>query len=285
MEKYLSLVKFGYTIIALPFTLIGYFLGVFYAGVGFNWLTLLLVLLSMIFAFNVGMAFNRYIDRDIDAKNPRTANRPIPSGIIKPREVLVFVIVNAILFVMTCWFINSFVFFLSPIAILVILGYSLSKKITLLCHFLLGFSLSMAPMGAYLAVTGAFDYLPMAFSFIIILWRAGTNIVYALQDADFDAKERLYSIPAWLGIRMSLIVTAGLYTITGISLVLIGIIWDFGKWYAIGTSIFIILLVYQQMIVKPNDLSRVNTSVFTVNVFSSVLFAVFVILDIIILYS
>jgi len=283
MVKYFSMVKFVHTIFAMPFAMIGYFLGVFYAGVGFDWLTLLLVILCMVFARNAAMGFNRYADREIDAKNPRTDKREIPSGIIQPLKALIFVIFNAVAFVITCWFLNSLVFYLSPVALLVVLGYSLTKKYTSLCHFVLGIGLSLAPVGAYLAVTGSFDILPVMFSFLVLLWTAGFDILYALQDADFDVRERLFSIPAWLGIRRALHVSEALHVIAGILVIIIGVFWNFGIWYTIGAVIFLFLLMYQHLIVKPDDLSRVNAAFFTANGFASVVFAVFTILDMIIL--
>jgi len=279
VKKYFSLVKFAHTVFAMPFAMIGYFLGVVYAGVGFSWQTLLLVILCMVFARNAAMSFNRYADRLIDAKNPRTGMREIPSGIIKPRAALMFVIVNAVAFVGTCWFLNLLVFYLSPVALLVVLGYSHTKKYTSLCHFILGLGLSLAPVGAYLAVTGAFAWLPVMFSFVVLLWTGGFDIVYALQDEDFDVQERLHSIPAWMGIRRALAISAVVHLLAGTLVVVIGIFWDFGFWYTAGAVCFLSLLLYQHLIVKPDDLSRVNAAFFTSNGIASVVFAIFVVLD------
>ncbi len=278
------MVKFAHTVFAMPFAMIGYFLGVVYAGAGFSWQTFLLVILCMVFARNAAMGFNRYADRVIDAKNPRTGRREIPSGIIKPGAALAFVIANAIAFIVTCWFLNPLVFYLSPVALLVVLGYSLTKKHTSLCHFVLGIGLSLAPIGAYLAVTGVFAWLPLMFSFIVLLWSGGFDIIYALQDEDFDVQEQLHSIPAWLGVRRALWVSAAVHTIAGALVIVTGIIWHFGIWYAIGGVIFIFLLLYQHLIVKPNDLSRVNAAFFTSNGVASVVFAAFTILDLFLNY-
>ena len=277
--NYFSLVKFAHTIFAMPFALIGYFLGVLYAGVGFHWDTLLLVILCMVFARNAAMGFNRYADRVIDAKNPRTGKREIPSGIIKPWAALGFVVVNAIAFVVTCRFLNLLVFYLSPVALLVVLGYSFTKKYTALCHFILGAGLSLAPIGAYLAVTGTFAWLPLMFSFVVLLWSGGFDIIYALQDKDFDIRERLYSIPAWIGIRRALKVSATVHIAAGILVVVINFMGDFFIWYSIGSSIFLGLLLYQHLIIKPDDLSRVNAAFFTSNGIASVVLATFTIID------
>jgi 4-hydroxybenzoate polyprenyltransferase len=279
IKKYFSMVKFAHTVFAMPFALIGYFLGVVYAGAGFCWLTLLLVILCMVFARNAAMGFNRYIDRAIDAQNPRTDKREIPSGIIKPQAALAFVIVNAVAFMVTCLFLNSLVFCLSPVALLVVLGYSFTKKYTSLCHFILGCGLSLAPVGAYLAVTGIFNWLPVMFSFVVLLWAGGFDIIYALQDEDFDVRQQLHSIPAWLGIRRALGVSAAVHVVAGVLVVAIGIFWSFGVWYTTGAAIFLFLLLYQHLIVKPDDLSRVNAAFFTANGIASVVFSVFTVLD------
>ena len=279
VKKYFSMVKFAHTIFAMPFAMIGYFLGVTYAGVGFSWSTFLLVILCMVFARNAAMGFNRYIDRAIDAKNPRTGTREIPSGVIKPQAALAFVIVNVVAFVVTCRLINPLVFYLSPIALLIVLGYSLTKKYTSLCHFVLGIGLSLAPIGAYLSVTGIFDWLPLMFSFVVLLWAGGFDIIYALQDEGFDIRQRLRSIPAWLGIRSALVVSATVHVVAGALVVAIGILWSFGVWYTIGAAIFLFLLLYQHLIVKHDNLSRVNAAFFTSNGIASVVFAVFTILD------
>ncbi|NUO02598.1 MAG: UbiA family prenyltransferase, partial [Saprospiraceae bacterium] len=182
MKNYLSLIKFSHTIFALPFALLGFFLATLQPNIIFTWPSLLLVLLCMIFARSAAMAFNRYLDRDIDHINPRTRQREIPAGVIRPREALFFVIANSLLFVAATWFINKTCFYLSPIALLVVLGYSYTKRFTWLCHFVLGIGLSLAPIGAYLAAGGRFDLIPLLYSGAVLLWVAGFDIIYALQD-------------------------------------------------------------------------------------------------------
>ena len=277
--KYFSMVKFAHTIFAMPFAMIGYFLGIMSVGGGFSWQTFLTVILCMVFARNAAMGFNRYADRTIDAKNPRTANREIPSKMIQPWSALIFVVVNTVAFVFTCRFLNPLVFYLSPVALLVVLGYSLTKKYTSLCHFVLGMGLSLAPIGAYLSVTGSFAWLPLMFSFVVLLWTSGFDIIYALQDKDFDIMEQLHSIPAWLGIRRALVVSAIVHLIAGMLVIAIGVFQNFGIWYAIGGAIFLFLLLYQHLIIKPDDLSRVNAAFFTSNGIASVVFATFTIID------
>ena len=273
------MVKFAHTIFAMPFAIVGYFLGVLYAGVGFSWKTLLLVILCMVFARNSAMGFNRYIDRFIDARNPRTLQRELPAGLITPGFALIFVIVNAVVFVVLCKMLNTLVFYLSALALSVIFGYSLAKKFTSFCHFILGLALSFAPIGAYLAVTGVFDILPVLFSLLVLFWVSGFDIIYSLQDKDFDVREGLFSIPAWLGLRGALLIAKFAHTITGFLVVFIGFYTDFGIWYVIGAAIFIFLLIYQHLIVKHDDLSRVDAAFFRYNGIAAIVFAVFTVLD------
>ena len=197
MKKYLSLIKFSHTIFAMPFALIGFFLAS--QQYNFEWITLLYVVLCMVFARSAAMAFNRYIDRDIDIANERTAQiREIPNRTITAKNALLFVVINAMLFVLTTYFINSLCFALSPIALLTILGYSYTKRFTVLCHLVLGLGLSLAPIGAYLAVSGVFDIIPILFSCVVLFWVSGFDIIYSLQDDDFDKTQKLHSIPVLL---------------------------------------------------------------------------------------
>ena len=282
VKKYLSLVKFSHTIFAMPFALIGYFLALQQTNTNFDWKLLLFVVLCMVFARNAAMAFNRFIDREIDFKNPRTAIREIPSGIIKAKSALFFVIINSILFIATTYFINTLTFRLSPVALLIILGYSLTKKFTALCHLILGLGLSLAPIGAYLAVTGEFALLPVLYSFVVLLWVSGFDIIYALQDLDFDKEEELKSFPVFFGKNGALKASTLLHIFSAAFTILAGYLGTFGLIYWIGSVIFIGLLFYQHTVVKPNDLSRVNLAFFTTNGIASVIFAVFTITELII---
>ena len=277
--KFLSLVKFSHTIFAMPFALIGFFLAVQMSEAKISWILLLLVILCMVFARNAAMAFNRYADKEIDILNPRTAIREIPSGVIKPKPALLFTIVNTVLFVGTTWFINPLAFKLSPIALLVILGYSLTKKFTSFCHFILGLGLSLAPIGAYISVTGKFNILPILFSCIVFFWVSGFDIIYALQDEEFDKSINLKSIPARLGKENALLLSTLTHLIAATFVILPGIIAHFGLFYWIGATVFIGLLIYQHLLVKPNDLSKVNLAFFTTNGVASVIFAFFTILS------
>lgn len=279
IKKYLSLVKFSHTIFAMPFALIGFFLAVQHFDFYLEWKVLVLVILCMVFARNAAMSFNRYIDRDIDAKNERTANREIPKGILKSQSVLVFVIANSVAFCIATFFINDMVFLLSPIALAIILGYSYTKNFTFLCHFILGLGLSLAPVGAFLAVTGEFDLLPILFSIIVLTWVSGFDIIYSLQDEEFDRGNELKSIPVRLGKKGALVLSATVHIVTGLIIIYVGIYASFGWIYYLGSFIFILLLFYQNYIVKPDDLSKINIAFMTTNGFASIIYAIFTILE------
>ena len=295
VKNYLSLIKFSHTIFAMPFALIGFFIAIFeYTSVIPGWHTvifpsqfdsgllikkLILVILCMVFARSAAMAFNRYLDRSFDAKNPRTAIREIPAGILKANNVLLFTIANCLLFIVCSFFINKLCFYLSPVALLVILGYSYTKRFTPLCHLVLGLGLSLAPIGAYLAVAGQFALLPMLFSIAVLFWVSGFDIIYALQDEEFDKSQSLYSIPAWLGKAKALRVSEFLHLLSATAVIIAGTFGHFGWLYWIGVAVFVIMLGYQHSIVRPNDLRRVNLAFMTANGIASVVFAIFVIAD------
>ena len=279
MRKYLSLIKFSHTIFAMPFALIGFFLAT--QKYIFEWITLVYVVLCMIFARSAAMAFNRYIDRDIDRNNPRTAEtREIPNGTITARNALIFVIINSLLFIGTTYLINPLCLALSPVALLVILGYSYSKRFTALCHLALGLGLALAPIGAYLAVSSEFSVIPILLSFVVLFWVSGFDIIYSLQDEKFDKKQKLHSIPVLLGKKKALNLAKFLHFVTILLLSQIGNYPEFGKFYWIGFSIFSALLVYQHTLVKHNDLSKINLAFFTTNGIASVIFGAFVLVDI-----
>lgn len=279
LYKYLSLVKFSHTVFAMPFALIGFFLAVQTTDAVLQWQLLLKVMLCMVFARNAAMAFNRFIDREIDGRNPRTAGREIPSGMVKADSALIFVLLNCSAFIVTTWFINPVCFYLSPVALAVVLGYSLTKRFTALCHLVLGLGLSLAPIGAWLAVTGRFDVLPILFSIAVLFWVSGFDIIYALQDEEFDRSNGLFSIPVWLGKRGALRLSEALHLMTVGAVVSAGLIGPFGMTYWAGVTIFSGLLLYQHLIVSPDDLSRVNMAFFTTNGVASVVFAIVVITD------
>ena len=299
VRNYLSMIKFSHTVFAMPFAMIGFFLGLsgppgqwnlsktagWMHNIGSNssWQHVtklfMLVLLCMVFARSAAMAFNRWLDRNFDAGNPRTAIREIPRGIISANHALIFTIGSCILFLITCGFINRICFFLSPVALFVVLFYSYTKRFTPLCHLVLGLGLSLAPIGAYLAVTGSFALLPVIFSLSVIFWVSGFDIIYALQDEEFDKTNQLYSMPAWLGKSKALRVSELLHLLCAACVFYAGYYGLFGWWYWLGVAVFSGMLIYQHSVVKPNDLSKVNLAFMTANGIASVVFSVFVITD------
>ena len=301
VRHYLSLVKFSHTIFAMPFALIGFFLAwkqlkanemaiskdfypknwlsydpVLIPGL---WLKFLLVILCMVFARSAAMAFNRYLDRQYDLKNPRTASREIPAGVIPAKHALVFTIVTSLLFIVCTFFINRLCFYLSPVALAIVLGYSYTKRFTALCHLVLGLGLSLAPVGAYLAVTGSFALLPVLFSIAVIFWVSGFDIIYALQDDAFDRSQQLYSIPVLAGRKKGLFISQVLHVVSAFAVIFAGYYGRFGWLYWCGVAVFAGMLVYQHMLVKPDDLKRVNLAFMTANGIASVVFAFLVIAD------
>jgi 4-hydroxybenzoate polyprenyltransferase len=311
VKNYLSLIRFSHTIFAMPFAMIGFFLGIYPIIEHLRWShthfiagwhnfiilneildqshapmtgweiagRLGLVVLCMVFARSAAMGFNRWLDVKWDALNPRTAIREIPRGIISKSSALRFVIFNCIAFVVCTWFINPLCFALSFVALAVVLGYSYTKRFTPLCHLVLGIGLSLAPIGAYLAVTGRFALLPLLFSFSVIFWVSGFDIIYALQDEEFDRSNQLYSMPAWLGKARALRVSEFLHVLSTVCVVIAGVYGHFGVAYWLGIAVFAGMLVYQHAIVKPNDLRRVNLAFMTANGIASVVFAILVISD------
>ena len=282
VKNYLSLVKFSHTIFAMPFALIGFVLGlrnhfIHQTSVDQVWLKFILVLVCMVTARSTAMAFNRYLDRHFDKLNPRTAIREIPAGIIKAEKALVFIGINMAVFITATFFINSICFYLSPVALFVILFYSYTKRFTYLCHLVLGIGLSLAPIGAYLAVTGSFDVVPLLFSFAVIFWVSGFDIIYALQDIDFDQSQSLYSIPSQWGLKQSLSISRVLHVLSASFVIAAYFVGGFHFLYLFGLLIFIGMLFYQQSIVKPHDLSKVNLAFMTANGIASIVFSVFVI--------
>ncbi|HLP73565.1 MAG TPA: UbiA-like polyprenyltransferase [Bacteroidales bacterium] len=279
IAKYFSLVKFSHTVFAMPFALIGFSLAVADERFNFSLKLLLLVILCMVFARNAAMGFNRIADRKIDALNPRTKNREIPAGKISPAAAILFVVINSVLFIAAAGFINKLTLFLSPVALLVVLGYSYTKRFTSMSHFVLGLGLSLAPVGAYISVTGHFNLIPVLYSLIVISWVSGFDIIYSLQDDEFDRENKLHSIPSLAGRRNSLIISALVHLITFILVVAAGLLNGQGYLFWTGAVIFMILLVYQHYIVSPDDLNRVNVAFGTTNGTASIIFAAFTIAD------
>ncbi len=276
----MALVKFEHTVFALPFALIGFFYPYSTDNYQFSWLLLVQVLICMVAARNSAMGFNRYIDRDIDAINPRTADREIPAGKISAKNALIFVIVNSIIFILVAYTINTLCFFLSFAALALLLGYSFTKRFTALCHFFLGLTLSIAPTAAYISVTGNFgNGSILILSAIVLLWSAGFDILYSLSDEEFDRGENLHSVPQLLGRKKAFLLSIILHLLDLPLLVLFYFMAGMGWFYIIGASLFALMLIYQHCIISPSNLKRLNGAFFTSNGFASIVFALFTIID------
>ena len=258
----LDMIKFEHTIFMLPFAVMSAFI----ASDGFPALDKLgWILVAMVGARSCAMAFNRLADAKIDKANSRTSIRSIPAGLITKGAVWGFTLVSAALLVFAAYNLNPLAFALSPIALVVIMGYSYTKRFTSLSHLWLGTSLSIAPIGAWIAIKGQFDWTPILLGLAVLLWTAGFDIIYACQDFDFDRNHRLHSIPAKFGIRPALWISSVLHVVMVAVLIGVTLLTDLGVIYLVGVGVVIIILTYEHAIVKPNDLSRVNLAFFTLN--------------------
>ena len=258
----LEMIKFEHTIFALPFAIMSAFL----ASEGLpSRSDLLWIVLAMVGARSCAMAFNRLADAEIDNHNPRTQTRAIPAGLLKKNDVLIFIVLSACLLVVSAHQLNPLAFKLSPIALAIIMLYSYTKRFTSLAHLWLGLSLSIAPIGAWIAIQGRFNLLPILLGLSVMLWTAGFDIIYACQDFDFDKSFGLHSIPVKFGVRVALWISNLLHAVTVCILIVIAEISQLGWIYMIGVGAVAVILVYEHSIVKPNDLSRVNLAFFTLN--------------------
>ena len=285
VTKYARLVKFSHTIFAMPFAMLAFVYAVKTSGVaaGGNspwwWATLLVqVILCMVFARNVAMGFNRWADRDIDAKNPRTADREIPAGKISARAALWFVIINALLFVGVASTINLLTALLSPVALGVVMFYSYCKRFTSLAHMVLGLSLGIAPVGAYIAVTGEFALEACILSLVVITWTSGFDIIYALQDRDFDREQGLHSIPAKFSPAQALAISIALHAVSIASLVWFATYLPSSVWTWAGVATFAAILCLEHILVTPTRTRHIGIAFGTLNGLASMTLAVLAII-------
>lgn len=258
----LEMIKFEHTVFALPFAVMSAFIA---AGGLPSLAKLGWILVAMVGARSCAMAFNRLADAEFDSMNPRTATRAIPAGLITKSAVWIFTIVSAGLLVLAAWQLNPLAFALSPVALAVVMGYSYTKRFTAFSHFWLGLSLSISPVGAWIAIQGSFALPPIILCFVVLLWTAGFDIIYACQDVNFDRKHGLRSIPAKLGIRWALWLSSALHVVAVLLLLSIPRLVALGTFYYIGVGIVVLIFIYEHAIVKPTDLSRVNLAFFTLN--------------------
>lgn len=280
---YLSLVKFSHTIFAMPFALLSFT----YAWMTAEhssvlWVMLLQVVACMVFARNVAMGFNRWADRKIDAENPRTAMREIPAGKISSRGAVVFIIINALLFVATTITINPLCAWLSPVALLVVMFYSYCKRFTALAHIVLGISLGIAPVGAYMAVTGTSVLECWLLAVVVMTWCAGFDIIYALQDAEFDRKRGLHSIPSHFSARTSLVISALLHAVSVAVLMLFATSQPQSWLLYLGCALFAAILGLEHYLVTPTKQRNIGIAFGTLNAMASMTLAVCLIANLLI---
>ena len=283
ITDYLRLVKFSHTIFAMPFALLSFT----YAWLTtvhdhLLWLLLIQVVLAMVFARNVAMGFNRWADRFIDADNPRTAGREIPAGKVSAKGAITFVIVNAILFIITAMTINPLCGWLSPLALAIVMFYSYCKRFTALAHIVLGISLGIAPVGAYMAVAGTSSIECWLLAIVVTTWCSGFDIFYALQDADFDRKRGLHSIPSHFSARTSLVIS-GLLHICSVGVLVLFARYQPETWLLyVGCSLFALILALEHVLVTPTKQRNIGIAFANLNAMASVLLALTLILNLVI---
>ena len=283
MKRYFSLVKFAHTIFAMPFALMAFVYALYsHPEIEFSWWLLAQVVLCMVFARNVAMGFNRWADRDIDKENPRTADREIPAGVISPRNAMIFIVVNALLFIATATTINTLTALLSPVALAVVMFYSYCKRFTALAHIVLGLSLAIAPAGAYIAVTGTLSWPVCLLSLLVLTWCGGFDIIYALQDAEFDRKRGLHSIPSTFSVATSLYISIALHCISVAALLAFAMYLPQSWLLWCGVGLFSAILVAEHILVTPKKQRSIGIAFGTLNGLASLTLAAFVIANILI---
>lgn len=263
------MIKFEHTLFALPFA----FLGAVLAADGLpSWRQTLWITVAMAGARSAAMTFNRIVDRDIDAQNPRTANRELPTGRISLSFAWMFLLVSVGVFLLAAYSLNWLAFALSPVALLSVLGYSYAKRFTAFAHLLLGWALAISPTAAWISIRGAIDSeVPLLLSLLVLMWTAGFDVLYACQDYEFDKKAGLRSIPARFGIKRSLWIARLFHAQAFLVLLLLYVVTGLGILAFVGVITVGLLMIYQHTLVKPNDLSRMNAAFFTTNAFVSVI--------------
>jgi 4-hydroxybenzoate polyprenyltransferase len=264
LSTLLEMIKFEHTLFALPFA----FLGMILAAEGWpSWRTVFWIVVAMVGARSAAMGWNRLVDRDFDAANPRTARRALPAGLISPPAVALFVALSSGLLLLAAWQLNPLTLAFAPVALAILFLYSYTKRFTWASHLVLGLSLGGAPLGAWIAVRGSFAPTPFLLACAVLLWVAGFDVLYALQDLDFDRGSGLYSIPAKFGVVGSLWISAGLHALMLALLALLPRIYPpgLGAGFWVGWAGCLALIAYQHWIVRPGDLSRLNAAFFTAN--------------------
>ncbi|WP_199614959.1 UbiA-like polyprenyltransferase [Paenibacillus alkalitolerans] len=280
---FLEMIKFEHTLFALPFAFMGAVLGaVVTTDMLPTWQQILWVTLAMIGARSAAMGLNRVVDAAIDGKNPRTAMRAIPAGFLSKKEVLVFIVASFVLLFYAASQLNPLCVRLLPIAVFLLTFYSYTKRFTWLCHVVLGLTIGLAPLGGWIAVTGAFDIAALALYAAVAFWIAGFDILYACQDVEFDRSQGLHSIPSKFGVRGALAIAKAFHIVTAAAFIALWGLADLQWWYAAGLAVAYVILFYEHMLVKPNDLSKLNTAFFTMNGILSIVVFTFTLVDVLV---
>ncbi|RKN84582.1 UbiA-like polyprenyltransferase [Paenibacillus ginsengarvi] len=285
IKIFLEMIKFEHTLFALPFAFMGAVLG---SMIRFDsmpsWAQIGWIIVAMVGARSAAMGLNRLIDRVIDKKNPRTAKRAIPAGLLSASEVLIFIAVSFILLFWAAANLSPLAMKLLPIAVFMTVIYSYTKRFTWTCHLILGLTIGLAPLGAWVAVTNSIDWTAIVLYLSVSFWTAGFDVIYACQDADYDRKEGLHSIPSRFGIGRALLLARFFHLITAVGLLSLFIMTELSWWYLIGLIVSYLILFYEHYIVKPNDLSKLNTAFFTMNGVLSVVVFCFTFIDVVVRY-
>ncbi|SDN87282.1 4-hydroxybenzoate polyprenyltransferase [Paenibacillus sp. yr247] len=283
LKIFLEMIKFEHSVFALPFAFMGAILGsVVLNGHLPSWAQIGWITLAMVGARTAAMALNRVIDKAIDKKNPRTENRAIPAGLISIQQVIIYIIISFALLFWATSNLSSLSMKLLPIAVFFLVFYSYTKRFTWTCHFVLGLTLGLAPLGGWIAVTGQFTWPSIIFYLTVVCWSAGFDLIYACQDAEFDRNEGLHSLPSRFGIKAALNTARILHVLTAVGLVALFFITHLSWFYLVGLVIAYIILYKEHRLVSPQDLSKLNTAFFTMNgVLSLVMFA-FTLLDVLV---
>jgi 4-hydroxybenzoate polyprenyltransferase len=274
--SYLRMIKFSHSVFALPFAFTSALIAA--EGVPSLW-KMFWIVVAMVSARSGAMGLNRYIDRKIDADNPRTSQRELPAGTILARDALLFSLISLSAMILAAWMLNPLCLKLSPVAIAVMVGYSFTKRFTWASHFVLGLAISAAPLGAWIAVRGTFDLEILPLALAVLFWLAGFDVLYALQDVDFDRSRGLFSIPARFGVKASLVISRILHALTWGLLVLTGILFNVDIWYWAGVTIAAGLFIYEHSLIRAEDLRKIDMAFFNMNGYISITIFVSTLLD------
>jgi 4-hydroxybenzoate polyprenyltransferase len=282
-KVFLEMIKFEHTLFALPFAYMGAILGSMVLNHALpSWAQIGWITLAMVGARSAAMGLNRVIDKVIDAKNPRTAGRAIPAGLLSSKEVLLFIVISLVLLYIATSQLNKLCMELLPVAVFFLVIYSYTKRFTWACHLILGLTIALAPLGGWVAVTGKIDMVSLVFYFTVAFWTAGFDIIYACQDIEFDRKEGLYSIPSRFGIPKALFLAKLFHFLTAVGFMSLYFLTELSWVYFAGIIVAYLILIYEHRLVSPKDLTKLNTAFFTMNGVLSVLMFTFTFIDLVV---